>query len=69
MHQGKGLAKRMLQIVLDHGDRDRLPIYLEATPHGLALYKKNGFVECGEFSIADGRYTITLMIRQPGGEA
>ncbi|TKA83419.1 hypothetical protein B0A55_00361 [Friedmanniomyces simplex] len=67
VHQHKGIAGRLMQCGLEHADRDGLPIYLEATPDGSSMYRRYGFEPCGEFQLANGQYSVVLMIRWPGG--
>lgn len=72
-YQQQGIATKLLDYGLALADEIGIFAYLEASPAGLALYKKLGFEEVGSFDInlskykpgAPEVYTTTLMIRQP----
>lgn len=66
--QRKGIATMLLKHGFDLADQDGLPIYLEATPPGMALYSYNGFHKVDELTLLDGTYTMTGMIRMPEGQ-
>ncbi|KAF2167209.1 hypothetical protein M409DRAFT_22638 [Zasmidium cellare ATCC 36951] len=44
-HQHRGIGSQLLQHVLEEADSRNIPVGLESTPAGLALYKRHGFVE------------------------
>ena len=52
-------------------DSESLTIRLEATSHGIGLYRKFGFVELGQVTFdltrwgGEGNYTVYLMSREP----
>lgn len=55
----------LIEPSLERADEEGLPVYLEATPEGALMYPRYGFESCGVVEVLDGRYTFTLMIRQP----
>nr|OQO30278.1 hypothetical protein B0A51_03104 [Rachicladosporium sp. CCFEE 5018] len=60
-----GVAKFLLDECLARVDTDGLPMYLEALPGSAPMYVKYGFEEQGSFTMLDGEYTVTLMVRRP----
>ena len=64
-HQGKGLAKKMLQWGFDRSEEEKLPIYLEASPAGDPVYIHYGFKPIGHFEMFDGSEIVRCMIRRP----
>lgn len=68
LHQGKGIATRLLQWGADLADRDGLYGWLNARPAGLNIYKRAGWepVEVSEYRIP-GIETgpVTSMLRKP----
>ncbi|KFY59451.1 hypothetical protein V497_04261 [Pseudogymnoascus sp. VKM F-4516 (FW-969)] len=72
--QGKGCASMLLKYGLDLADKEGRRAYIEATPAGLPLYKKLGWVIVDEAEIVNGskdtpederRWINWIMIRQP----
>jgi len=70
--QKRGAGSALVKWGCDLADKENLPAYLEATPAGYAVYKKNGFEDIDAitfdfkpFSDRDGSIKITNMIRQP----
>ena len=57
-HQGRGLAKKLLQRGLDEADKAGQDVYLEATPAGQNFYKSMGFENLRDFSMFDGKYAL-----------
>ncbi|MDD7939461.1 GNAT family N-acetyltransferase [Actinomycetospora lutea] len=63
--QGRGHGSAMLRAVLDRGDRDGVPTYLEATSReNLRLYERHGFRVTGELAVAGGP-SLWAMWREP----
>ncbi|KAI4163547.1 MAG: hypothetical protein LQ342_002819 [Letrouitia transgressa] len=50
-HQRKGAGRQLVKWGTDIADEAGLPIYLEATPSGLKLYRSMGFVDIESFDI------------------
>ncbi|KFY12801.1 hypothetical protein V492_03651, partial [Pseudogymnoascus sp. VKM F-4246] len=76
--QGKGCATMLLRHGLDMADRDGRKAYIEATPAGLPLYKKLGWVVVDEAEIIsvnkdtpedERRWINWVMIREPVAKA
>lgn len=42
-HQGRGAGAALVQTLIDLGNSNRLPIYLESSPGSQGLYRKMGF--------------------------
>lgn len=54
-HQGHGLGSSLLASVLERGDADGTPCYLEATsPQNRRLYQRHGFETTGEIRLPGG---------------
>ncbi len=54
-NQGRGLGGEMLDFALADVDAAGEAAYLEATsPQSRALYQRHGFIDLGEFTVADG---------------
>ncbi|EJD44885.1 hypothetical protein AURDEDRAFT_166068 [Auricularia subglabra TFB-10046 SS5] len=75
-HQGKGAAASLLQHIGSTADARKVPVYLEATPIAVPVYKKLGWRETGEIlkapigvaTDADPQRNdavITVMLREP----
>ncbi|KAK4555720.1 hypothetical protein LTR86_007473 [Recurvomyces mirabilis] len=64
-HQGKGLARKMLQWGFDKSEQEKLPVYLEASPAGDPVYIHCGFKPIGQFEIMEGSEIVRCMIRRP----
>ena len=44
LHQGKGLAGKLMDVLIDEADKKQLPIYLEtATRRNVDMYERRGF--------------------------
>ena len=65
-YQGRGLARKMVDMGLAWADADGVPAYLEATPEGAKIYPKFGFKKVGEYGFFDGAHVCEFHIRQPG---
>lgn len=66
--QGAGVGSRLLAAMLARCDRSATPAYLESSNRrNLDFYRRLGFGETGEVATVDGRVTLTLMWRPPGG--
>jgi ribosomal protein S18 acetylase RimI-like enzyme len=53
--QGQGYGSAMLHAVLDQGDHDEMPAYLEATSQeNVRLYERHRFRVTGELAVAGG---------------
>ncbi|MDA8048046.1 MAG: GNAT family N-acetyltransferase [Actinomycetota bacterium] len=64
--QGRGLGRRILGPVLDLGDREGRPAYLESSnPRNLPFYFRLGFVQIGEIKVPGGPVLIPMW-REPG---
>ncbi|EJD46890.1 hypothetical protein AURDEDRAFT_136724 [Auricularia subglabra TFB-10046 SS5] len=75
-HQGKGAASSLLTHLAAMADARNAPVYIQATPSGVPLYKKWGWTETGEVlkapvgvaTSADPHSddaVFTMMIREP----
>jgi ribosomal protein S18 acetylase RimI-like enzyme len=63
--QGQGHGNAMLRAVLDQGDRDGVPAYLEATSReNVRLYERHGFRVTGELAVTGGP-SLWAMWREP----
>jgi ribosomal protein S18 acetylase RimI-like enzyme len=63
--QGRGHGSAMLRAVLDRGDRDGVPAYLEATSReNVRLYERHGFRVTGELAVT-GAPSLWAMWREP----
>ena len=47
-HRGKGLSKRLMKIIFEHPDLQRLRRFLLATRDAHGLYQRFGFTELGD---------------------
>lgn len=64
--QGRGLARRVLQVMLEVADAERLAAYLETSTIGnVAFYTTMGFAVTDRVDIAGGP-TTWAMLRPPG---
>nr|OQO21614.1 hypothetical protein B0A51_12790 [Rachicladosporium sp. CCFEE 5018] len=61
----QGVARLLLEMSFALVDADGLSMYLEALPGSAPMYVKYGFEEQGSFTMLDGRYVVTLMVRRP----
>ena len=52
-YQGHGVGAKLLKVVTDDADRQRIPCWLFARPAGLKLYERVGFVTVGITSMDD----------------
>ncbi|KAK4902666.1 hypothetical protein LTR27_000604 [Elasticomyces elasticus] len=69
-YKGRGIARQLMQFGIESADKNGLPIYLEATPDGMPMYRARfGFEAVGQFEIANGQYKVVLMIRPPRAKA
>jgi GNAT superfamily N-acetyltransferase len=58
-YQGKGVGKKLLEVVFEHARREDVPVWLESTPAGYPVYIKVGFKETGcTMTIQDGDQVI-----------
>lgn len=56
-HQRRGIASSLISRGLsDLADHRGLPVYVEATPDGVAVYEKHGFVAVESFEIDLGQF-------------
>ncbi|OJD32508.1 gnat family [Diplodia corticola] len=72
-HQGKGVGAALVRWGIEQGERDGVPVYLEATPDGYFLYKKLGFEQVDEIDVSElvpncGSYKIVCMLKRPSSE-
>jgi len=73
--QGRGIGSALLQVAMDLADKQSIPLWLEATPAGHALYLSRGWreVEAMDFDLARwagedrgfGVYRYFAMLRLP----
>ena len=68
---GQGIASDLLQHVLGVAEEAGLPLYLEATPAGTPVYRKNGFTELGTVNVLGEHidHHLTVFIKRPKGKA
>lgn len=70
-YQRQGLGSMLLAPVLELVDKDNAKAYVQASPKGLGLYVKHGWVEVDEILMdctaygGDSKAKTTLMIREP----
>ncbi|KAL0253280.1 hypothetical protein SLS55_010252 [Diplodia seriata] len=69
-HQGKGIGAALVRWGIEQGEKDGVPVYLEATPRGFFLYKKMGFEAADEIDVShwtpNGEsYKVICMIKRP----
>jgi GNAT superfamily N-acetyltransferase len=65
--QGRGIGAALLRPVLERCDRERMPVYLEASsPRNRNLYERHGFAVTEEFRLGKGSPPLWRMWRQPG---
>ena len=65
-HQGKGFGGRMLQALIDKGDREGRPVYLETeTEENVAWYGKRGFEVMKKITLEPAGLPLWEMIREP----
>jgi GNAT superfamily N-acetyltransferase len=65
--QGRGLGAALLGPTLAAGDRDRIPVYLEASSErNAALYERLGFRHLRELRVGSSP-PLRLMVRDPAG--
>jgi predicted N-acetyltransferase YhbS len=55
-HQRQGIASALLRWSKDYATQAGLPIYVEATPYGVPVYKKIGYETVESFSIDLKKY-------------
>ncbi|KAF2149181.1 acyl-CoA N-acyltransferase [Myriangium duriaei CBS 260.36] len=67
-HSGKGVATKLLAKVLELPDKAGQDVYLAATPSGLKLYQRAGFVAHDTILLLDGKYSLACMVRPAGGQ-
>jgi GNAT superfamily N-acetyltransferase len=48
--QGRGVAKRMMELGIEKAQEESLPIYLLASPAGVPLYRRFGFLTVGKWT-------------------
>ena len=73
-HLRKGIAKRLTEWIFPYADQLALPVVLSASPLGLLLYNKCGFVEYRQYDVVieleewggDGLHKLVTMVRWPG---
>ena len=73
-HLRKGIAKKLTGWVFPYADQLALPVVLSASPSGLPLYKKCGFVEYRQYDVVielekwggEGLHRLVTMVRWPG---
>lgn len=64
--QREGIGSALLADVLARADKDKVPVYLEATnPINIPFYEKFGFKVRSEASLSDGGSHLWYMVRQP----
>ncbi|KKY25643.1 putative gnat family [Diplodia seriata] len=73
-HQGKGIGAALVRWGIEQGEKDGVPVYLEATPRGFFLYKKMGFEAADEIDVShwtpNGEsYKVICMIKRPSLKA
>ena len=75
-HRGRGMASQHLKWATQVADQRALPIWLDASPMSVSLYKRFGFFTVGEVtsdlsigSKGAGIYTHTCMLREPKSES
>ncbi|EOD45784.1 putative gnat family protein [Neofusicoccum parvum UCRNP2] len=73
-HQGKGIGAALVRWGIEQAEKDCVPAYLEATPHGAFLYKKLGFEPVDEVDMSkwlpDGEeYKFLCMLKEPSSKA
>ena len=63
--QRRGLAKELLEPVLELADNEGMIVYLECEEHNIAFYKKFGFKVYSEILLRDKKVKYYSMIRLP----
>ncbi|KAL3469083.1 acyl-CoA N-acyltransferase [Aspergillus californicus] len=63
-HQRRGAGGMLMRYGLDEANRMQADVYLEASPPGVPVYKKNGFRELDRVVVLDGEFTELLMLRE-----
>ena len=70
--QGRGAARALLQYLADIADDTGLPVYLEATPEAVPVYRKFGWLETGATepfpvgaAVNPAPMVVTMMLREP----
>ena len=71
--QRKGIGRRLLEWGLEYADREALESWIDASPEGLELYKKLGWMEVGETVVDMGEWggevgrkeKVVSLIRKP----
>ncbi|KAJ5701869.1 hypothetical protein N7488_009417, partial [Penicillium malachiteum] len=70
-HRGKGFGSALLEWGIEKADALQARIYLEATPEGVALYKRYGWKPIEDFKLemklygVAGEEVFTVMVREP----
>lgn len=75
-HLRRGLGKKLTEWIFPYADQLNLPVVLSASPMGLPLYEKCGFVEYNSLDVVvrleewggDGIHKLVTMVRWPEGE-
>lgn len=64
--RGKGVGKELLDPMLAHADRERMPVYLEnSNPANSGFYVSRGFERTALFEAEDGGPVMEPMWREP----
>ncbi len=67
--QGRGIGSTLLACGLDRCDRERQPVYVEATQtRSRACYERHGFTVIGQIAVSDG-LSVWSMWREPDSDA
>ncbi|KAJ5627406.1 hypothetical protein N7528_004833 [Penicillium herquei] len=70
-HRGKGFGSALIEWGIEKADALQARIYLEATPEGVALYKRYGWKPIEDFKLdmklygVAGEEVFTVMVREP----
>ncbi|OHE97758.1 hypothetical protein CORC01_06963 [Colletotrichum orchidophilum] len=63
-HQRKGIGAKLLQMVIDVSDAEKIPTFLVASAEGYHLYKKLGFEELGTWTIDNDYWSKEIVRRE-----
>ena len=66
-YQGRGIGSIFLKHIIEITNKAGLPIILEATPEGVPLYERHGFVKLKDIDMNyDGvTFSLYFMLREP----
>lgn len=75
-HLRRGLGKQLTEWIFPYADQLNLPVLLSASPMGLPLYKKCGFIEYHSLDVVvrldewggEGIHKLVTMVRWPEGQ-